>query len=301
MIPLPSGTKIKESQNGKRAIFEIGSLYPGYGATIGNSLRRVLLSSLEGAAVTQVKIEGVQHEFSTIDGVMEDVINIILNLKQLNFKVFSDEPQKATLSVKGEKEVKAGDFNFPTQVEIVNPEAPIATLTDKDAKLEMEVKIEKGIGFVLAEEMKQTKEEVGQITIDAIFTPVKAVDFGVRNMRVGERTDFDRLTIEVETDGSITPEKAFDNACEILIQHFTMMKNSTDQAQISPSIKKEKSKKTTKSKWQDFQLSSRIINILEAKKLTPKKVKDMKVSDLLEVEGIGEKSAGEILKAVKEK
>ena len=134
MISLPSEAKIKnQSKEGKKASFEVESLYPGYGTTIGNSLRRVLLSSLEGAAITQVKIEDVQHEFSTIEGVKEDVINIILNLKQLNFKVFSDEPQKATLSVSGEKEVTASDFDFPTQVEIVNGDAPIASLTDKKA------------------------------------------------------------------------------------------------------------------------------------------------------------------------
>ncbi len=303
MIPLPSGTKIKEIESGTKAIFEIESLYPGYGTTVGNSLRRVLLSSLEGAAVTQIKIEGVQHEFATIDGVMEDVINIILNLKQLNFKVFSDEDQKATLSVKGEKVVKAGDFNFPTQVEIVNPDAPIATLTDKDAELEMEIKIEKGVGFVSAEEMKEGKEEVGQITIDAIFTPVKAVDFEVRNMRVGERTDFDRLAVEVETDGSITPEEAFDSACQTLVEHFNLIKVlAREEDEIDVSEKEEKKDKEQVEKtWEDFDLSSRITNILDEKGITPKKVQKMEENDLLDVDGIGKKSAEEILKAVKDK
>ncbi len=313
MISLPSQPKIKEQdKEGKSAVFEIEALYPGYGTTIGNSLRRVLLSSMVGAAVTQVKIEDVQHEFSTIDGVMEDVINIILNLKQLNFEVFSDEPQKATLSVKGEKEVKASDFKFPTQVEIVNPDQKVATLTKKGAKLEMEITIEKGVGFVSAEEMKEGKEEVGQITVDAAFTPVRKVNFNVENMRVGERTDFDRLTIEVETDGSITPEKALVESCKTLVDHFNLIKDPFQVEEEKPKKEKkekkekkdekkkdEKPKKKKGADLADLDLSSRVLNILEDQGLTVKELSEMEKEDLMDIEGIGKKSAEDILKVIK--
>ena len=306
MISLPSEIKIKDKdEEGKKASFQVESLYPGYGTTIGNSLRRVLLSSLEGAAITQVKIEDVQHEFSTIEGVKEDVINIILNLKQLNFKFFADEPQKATLAVSGEKQVTAGDFDFPTQVEVVNEDAPIATLTSDDANLEMEVTIEKGVGFVSAEEMKDGKEQVGQITVDAIFSPVKAVNFEVENMRVGERTDFDRLTVEIETDGSITPEDAFVSACDTLVEHFNFLKKiSGEKATEEVEEKKgkeesqEEKEKKEEGSLDDLDLSSRVVNILKEEGLTIDDIKSMEESDLKDIDGIGPKSAESILKAV---
>ena len=313
MISLPSEIKIKnQEKEGKKATFEVESLHPGYGTTIGNSLRRVLLSSLEGAAITQVKIEDVQHEFSTVEGIKEDVINIILNLKQLNFKFFADEPQKATLSVSGEKEVKAKDFDFPTQVEIVNGDAPIATLTSDDAELEMEVTIEKGVGFVSAEEMKDGKEQVGQITVDAIFSPVKSVNFDVENMRVGERTDFDRLTVEVETDGSVDPKEAFVGACDTLVEHFNFLKSGLEVSEDKPKkeeVKKEaeddepkegKAEEKTDGRLEDLDLSSRVVNILEDEGLTVQDIKSMEESDLKNIDGIGPKSAESILKAVKD-
>lgn len=312
MISLPSEPKIKEEGNNK-ATFEISSLYPGYGTTIGNSLRRVLLSSLEGAAITQVKIEGVQHEFSTIDGIKEDVINIMLNLKQLNFRFFSDEPQKATLSVKGEKEVTAKDFDFPTQVEIVNEDAPVATLTTDDAELEMEVTIETGTGFVSAKEMKEGKEEVGQITVDAIFSPIEKVNFDVENMRVGERTDFDRLTLEVKTDGSITPQEAFVEACDTLVEHFNLIKDPFAEKSEKPKKKAEKKEEESKEKEEkstkeedkrsidDLDLTSRVRNILKDEGLKIEDLKEMEEGDLKDINGIGKKSAQRILEAVNEK
>lgn len=221
MIPLPLQPKIIEKK-GNRAIFQIEALYPGYGVTIGNSLRRVLLSSLAGAAVTRVKIRGIQHEFSTIPGILEDVIEIILNLKQLRFKLFTSEIQKAGLKVKGEKEVKASDFELPSQVEIVNKTAHIATLTTKKAELEMEIQIEKGLGYQPRESREEEKLEIGEISLDAIFTPVKKVSYQIENMRVGKRTDFDRLNLEIKTDGQITPEEAFSQASEILVKHFSL-------------------------------------------------------------------------------
>jgi len=222
MIPLPLKPKIIKKEKNK-ATFEIEALYPGYGVTIGNSLRRVLLSSLEGAAVTNVKIKGISHEFSTLPGILEDIITLMLNLKQLRFKMFVSEPQRAILKAKGEKEVKGSDFELPAQLELVNKDCHIATLTSKNAQLEMEIQIEKGIGYVPREAREREKPEIGTIPLDAIFTPVKRVTFRVENMRVGERTDFDRLFLEVETDGTISPEEAFYQASEILVNHFNLL------------------------------------------------------------------------------
>lgn len=248
MVSLPSQPKIIEKKDNS-AIIEIESLWPGYGVTVGNALRRVLLSSLPGAAITQVKIKGVQHEFSTMPGVLEDVITVILNLKQLRFKIYSDEPQKATLTIKGEKTVKGGDFELPTQVELSNPGAHIATITDKKAEIEMEILIEKGMGYEPVEARKEKKLEIGAIALDAIFTPVKKVSYRVENMRVGERTDYDRLIMELETDGTITPEEAVSAASDILVKHFSLIEESFKSAL---SVKKEEKemveKKTKKAK-----------------------------------------------------
>lgn len=250
MILLPKPPKVIDKKE-NRARFEIEALYPGYGITIGNSLRRVLISSLPGAAVTQMKIKGVQHEFSTIKGVLEDVVTIIMNLKQMRFKMFSDEPQKAFLKIKGEKEVKGSDFKLPSQVELANKSCHLATLTDKKTELDMEIQIEKGIGYEPVERRKrQGKLEIGVIPIDAIFTPIKRVSYKVENMRVGERTDFDRLYLDIETDGTITPEDAFVRATEILVKHFSLFtenfkplveKKSPEKKPVS---KKKKPKKS---------------------------------------------------------
>jgi DNA-directed RNA polymerase subunit alpha len=236
MIPLPHPPKIiKKKEN--FAQFEIEGLYPGYGVTIGNTLRRVLISSLEGAAVTNVKIKGVHHEFSTIPGVLEDVITVILNLKKLRFKLFSEEPQKAVLKIKGKKEVKGSDFELPGQVELVNKDAPVCTVTDKKKELEMEIQIDKGIGYEPLERRKKEKLEVGAIPLDAIFTPIRKVSFRVENMRVGKRTDFDRLFLDIETDGTITPQEAFARTSEILVNHFSL---------FGENFKHEKEKKRSK-------------------------------------------------------
>jgi DNA-directed RNA polymerase subunit alpha len=225
MIPLPQKPKIIKKEKNK-ATFEIEALYPGYGVTIGNALRRVLLSSLEGAAVTQMRIKGVPHEFTTIPGVAEDVITIMLNVKKLRFQMLTDEPQIAKLKVKGEKEIKGADFELPSQVKLVNPNCHIATLTSKSSELEMEIQIEKGVGYLARERRAKEKVPIGTILVDAIFTPIKRVSFRVENMRVGERTDFDKLFLEIETDGILSPEEAFLKASEILSEHFNFFKES---------------------------------------------------------------------------
>lgn len=277
MPTLPKQPKIVKKEGENKAVFEIEALYPGYGVTIGNSLRRVLLSSLPGAAVTQVKIKGVQHEFSTIQGVLEDVITIILNLKQMRFKIYTEEPQKAVLKIKGEKEVRGSDFKCSSQVELVNKSCHIAALTNKSAELEMEIQIEKGVGYSPRETRKKDKLEIGVIPLDAVFTPIKRVSFGVENMRVGERTDFDRLNLEIETDGTITPETAFTQASENLVRQFSLFAEAFRVDTTPPlKIKKEKdliSKKTRKtqklSKKQSFKPKSKGKN---AKKKKGKKI-----------------------------
>jgi len=250
IIPLPRQPKIIEKK-GNKAIFEIEALYPGYGTTLGNSLRRVLLSSLSGAAVTQMKIKGVSHEFSTIPGVLEDVVLIMMNLKQLRFKVFSKEPQKANLKIKGEKEVRGFDFKIPSQVELINKNCHIATLTSKSAELDMEIQIEKGLGYSPIETRKKEKLEIGAIPVDAIFTPVKRVSYRVENMRVGERTDFERLHFEIETDGVFSPEEALFKASEILVNHFSLVSDAfrkEEKEKPVREVKTEKKKRKNKAK-----------------------------------------------------
>lgn len=239
MIQLPTEPKLV-SREGNKAVFEISPLYPGYGTTIGNSLRRVLISSLEGSAVTSIKIKGVDHEFSSIEGVLEDVLDIILNLKRVRFKLHKDEPVMLMLKAKGERVVTAEDIETNSDVEVVSTDQHIATITDKKTELEMEITIEKGVGYVPVEQRQKEKISIGQIAVDGIFTPIKGVNFTVENIRVGQRTDYNKVLLEVETDGSITPDEAIKKASEILIQHFNIV--------TSIEIPKEGVKKETKSK-----------------------------------------------------
>lgn len=307
MIPLPKPPKIIEKK-GNFARFMIEALYPGYGVTIGNTLRRVLLSSLPGAAITQVRIKGIQHEFSTIPGVLEDVIEIMLNLKQLRFKLYTVEPQSATLKVKGEKEVKGADFKLPSQVEIINKDAHIATLTDKTAALEMEILIERGLGYEPVERRKKEKLEIGMIPLDAIFTPIRKINYHVENMRAGERTDFDRLFFEIETDGTLTPEEAMSEASVILINHFSLFSETFKKPKIEPrsvitTKKKREEKKEeeiNKKPIEGLKLSTRTSNLLLSNNIkTVGKILRKTEKDLLNLEGMGEKGIKEIKKALK--
>ncbi|MBU3918897.1 DNA-directed RNA polymerase subunit alpha [Patescibacteria group bacterium] len=271
MIPLPQPVKISEKKD-NYVSFVIEGLYPGYGVTLGNALRRVLLSSLEGAAITQVKIKGVDHEFSTISGILEDVITICLNLKKLRFKIYSDEPQKAILKIKGEIKITGKDFELPSQLELVNSEQHIANLTDKKANLEMEILIKKGIGYESKEMRDKDKLEVGQLSLDATYTPIKRVSFDVENMRVGERTDFDRLILNIETDGTTTPEEALLRATEILDEHFSLIINEKDQLIGEKKKKIEKVKKVSKKKVvRDTKAVKKVSKKTESKKPVSKK------------------------------
>jgi DNA-directed RNA polymerase subunit alpha len=203
-ILLPSKPRIV-SEDGNKGTYEIDNLYPGYGHTLGNSLRRIILSSLSGCAVTSVSIEGVSHEFSTLEGVKEDVITILLNLKRIRFQMVGDEPQKISLSVKGPKQVTAKDFTMTGQVDILNKEQVIAEITKKDTAFNVTVTIERGLGYVAKEDHKKEKVEIGAIAVDANFTPIRRASYEVENMRVGDRTDHNRLKLVIETDGTITP------------------------------------------------------------------------------------------------
>lgn len=249
-IALPSKPKYTEiaKNHGK---FEIGGCYPGYGSTLGNALRRVLLSSLPGAAIRSVKIKGVSHEFSTIPGVMEDVVQVILNLKQVRFRSHSEEPVTVTLKAKGEGAVTGKDIKCPSSVEVVNPDQVIATISDKKSELEMDIVVDRGLGYVAVETREDEEREIGEIAIDAIYTPVKRVNYEVENMRVGKRTDYDKITLEVVTDGSVTPEEAFSQTVKILVDQFSVLLEG-EAAEVAPAEEKEeKEEKPKKAKKEE--------------------------------------------------
>ena len=212
---------VREEEN--LGVFEIENLYAGYGITLGNALRRVLLSSLPGAAVTQVKIKGVDHEFSTIPSIIEDVVEILLNIKKLRLRLHTDEPQTIMLKAKGETKASGKNIEAHTSVEVMNPELHIATLTSKKADLEIEMRVERGLGYEPVELRKKEKLSIGAIALDAFFSPVKKVSFVSENMRVGDRTDYNKLKLVIETDGSLTPEDALQRSARILVQHFMIV------------------------------------------------------------------------------
>ena len=228
--------------------FEIEGLYNGYGLTLGNALRRTLFSSLPGAAITQVKMKGVDHEFSTMPGVIEDVVEICLNLKKIRFRLFTDEPQTLTLKVKGEKEVSASDIEVNSEVEIITPDIHIASLSAKSSDFELELKVERGLGYVPVEARKFEKLPIGTISLDSLFSPVIKVNFTVENMRVGDRTDYNKLKIEVRTDGSITPSSAMHKASNILKDHFDKLSKLEVMEIASEPAEETKAKKTSKKK-----------------------------------------------------
>ncbi len=243
MIQLPEEIKLVKKE-GTKAVFEIGPLMPGYGATIANPLRRVLLSSLEGAAITSIKIHGVEHEFGAIAGVQQDVIEVLLNLKRLRFRSFSAEPVILILKVKGEREVTGEDIQLTSDVELVNPEQKICTITDKKTELEIEFTVSKGRGYVAVETRQKEKLPIGVIAVDAAFSPVRMVNFTIDDVRVGQRIDFNRVTMEVDTDGSIQPEQAMKEAGQILADHFSLVAAiAVPDAEEKPVKKAKKAKK----------------------------------------------------------
>lgn len=308
-ISFPSKPKIIKQENNK-AVFEIEGCYPGYGITLGNALRRVLLSSLKGAAITGVKIKGVQHEFSTIPHIFENIIDIILNLKQIRFKLFSAEPVIVSLKAKGEKEVTAKDIQTTSDMEIINKDAHIATLTDKKAELEMEIEVAPGLGYEPIDARKKERLEIGKIAIDAIYSPVRKVNFEVEDMRVGERTDYNRLRLEIETDGTISPVEALAGASNILVEHFKITADLKEKKEAKEKAvsggkatkagKEEKETGPSKIKVEDLKMSIRTItSLVEDGIKTVGGLARKNEEDLAEVKGLGDKGIKEIKKALK--
>ncbi|MFA5888804.1 MAG: DNA-directed RNA polymerase subunit alpha [Candidatus Paceibacterota bacterium] len=283
--------------------YEIDGLYPGYGHTLGNSLRRIILSSLPGFAITAVKIAGVSHEFSVVPNMKEDVITMLLNLKMIRFSASTDESQTLILKVKGTKVVTAGDIKLPGGVEISNPEQIIATLTNKNAELDVEILIEKGLGFVSKEVLQKNRVDIGQITLDAIFTPIKRVSYEVENMRIGDRTDFNRLKIYIETDGTLTPKEALEKSIETMINQLKAIIGFKEEEIIIPTSpqKTNNNEKTDvdddvlKTRIETLNLSARTLNALSNANIrTVGGLARKKEKDILEIEGLGQKALTEI-------
>lgn len=246
-LPLPKSLTLADDR-GQRAVFTIEPLYPGYGMTVGNALRRVLLSSLPGAAITSVKFEAVTHEFSTLPYVKEDVVDIILNLKQVRLRMHNDEPVTISLESSGAKNVTAADIKATSDVEVVNPKQHIATLTDSAAKLSLELTVGKGRGYVPVENREKERLPLGTIAIDAIYTPVKNVNFTNANVRVGQMTNFDKLSLDITTDGTITPTEALTQATTILVDHFQFVLSETGHLPVPTAASDDKPKRVRKKK-----------------------------------------------------
>lgn len=308
-ILLPSIPRVVEETTNK-GIYEIENLYPGYGHTLGNSLRRIIHSSIAGVAITSIKIEGVQHEFSTVEGLVEDVISLILHLKRVNFKMTGDDAQTLTLSVKGEKKVYAKDISCPSQVEVINEDEYICELSGKNPKLEIELTVEKGIGYMAkTARLKNEKTPIGTIALDADFTPIRRVKYEVEDMRVGDRTDYNKLVLFIETDGSVSPREAFTHSVETMIAQLQILTTIGEKkAKVEIVTKKAESADSNdeggeddvkKTKIDDLGLSSRALNALMMAGIkSVAGIVRKSEADLLEVEGLGAKAVEEIKEAV---
>ncbi len=307
-VALPSKPRvIKEEEF--RGIYEIDGLYPGYGHTLGNSLRRIILSSLPGAAITKVKIEGAEHEFSVMEGVKEDIITMLLNFKRIRLALHSDEPITMNLKKSGVGLVTAADISAPSQVEILSPEQPIAELTDKKSELNVEITVEKGLGYVAREIHQKDKVDIGTIALDAVFTPIRRANYEVENMRVGDRTDFNRLRIFVETDGTMTPREAVEQAIEVMIHQLKAVIGFQDTTQAvaapaavevadSPAVTVDPD--ALKTRIETLDLSARTQSALdEANIRTVGGLVRKKKDDILALDGIGPKGVEEIESTLK--
>src|SRR3989338_2943137 len=306
-IILPSKPRVVLEEPAK-GVYEIDGLYPGYGHTLGNSLRRTLLSSLPGAAATRVKIEGISHEFSTIPGVKEDVIAILLNLKKLRFKMTTFEPQTVNLKAKGAKEVTVKDLELPGQVEVVDSDVVIATTTDKSAVLNMKITVEPGLGYVSRDSLQKEKAAVGEMVLDAAFTPIRRVNYEVENMRVGDRTDFNRLRLTIQTDGTISPKQALEDSIKIMINQLKAVVGfrepeeevveSAEEA-MDAEVPGAGEEDKNKVRIENLGLSERIVKALSDSSIrTVGCLVRRSGKDLLELEGVGEKALNEIKRAV---
>ncbi len=293
-ITLP---RIKNTKTqGFYASYDIEPLEAGYGMTLGNALRRVLLSSLPGAAVTSILIDGVQHEFQDVPNVMEDVTEIVLNVKKLRLRSFSDHPVSMRLEVNGERVVTAADIMAPSTVEIVNPDLYIATLDNDDARLEMELVVETGKGYVPADSKED--QPIGVIPVDAIYTPVQKVNYTVEHTRVGQITNYDKIVLEMWTDGTITPDEALRQSADILVRHFTQLANYRAilvEPEKAPLSSMPIPPKIYETPIEELDLSVRAYNCLKRSNITKVgQVLSMNEDDLLGVRNFGEKSLQEL-------
>jgi DNA-directed RNA polymerase subunit alpha len=301
-VTLPSKPRVV-SEAEFQGVYEIDGLFPGYGHTLGNSLRRIILASLPGATITQVKIEGVPHEFATIAGIKEDVITILLNLKRVRFKLHGDGPIKVTLKQSAVGVVTAKDMNVPSQIEILSPDQAIAEITQKGTTLDMELTIERGLGYVPREIHQRDKVEIGTIALDAVFTPIRRANYEVENMRVGDRTDYNRLRLMIETDGTITPREALEQSIEIMIHQLKAVIGFQDQAAASapaevaaPVAHAEPDTEVLKTRIETLELSSRTLQALETASIrTVGGLVRKKKDDILALDGIGPKGVEEII------
>ncbi len=314
-IVLPKKLNVVQEE-GSKGIYEIEGLYPGYGHTLGNSLRRIILSSLPGVSITSVKIKDAEHEFATLNGVKEDVLSILLNLKKVRFSLATEEEAVVTLSVKGNKEVTAADFDTVGGVEVMNPEQYIAEVTAKTGSLDIELTLAKGIGFVSKEDFTDNKPSVGTILVDAIFSPIRKVNYEVEHMRVGDRTDYNLLRVNLETDGSITAKEALEQSLHIMINQFrsildlkhieesnTVLNNTVEEEGIvrveqtveEETIDEEERVELLKTRIDTLDFSSRTEKSLnEASIRTLGGLVQKTADDLLDLDGFGQKSLEEV-------
>ena len=306
-VALPSKPRVTKEEE-FFGVFEIDGLYPGYGHTLGNSLRRIILSSLPGAAITQVKIDGVSHEFSTIAGIKEDVVTILLNLKRVRLLMHSDTPLTLTLKANGAQVVTASSIVAPSQITILNPDQKIAEITDKSVNLNIELTVEHGLGYVPREVHQKEKVDIGTIALDAVFTPIRRVNYEVENMRVGDRTDYNRLRVFIETDGTLTPREALENSIEIMIHQLKAIIGLQDSVQnsapevASVSEEDEVSEEVgaddaemLKTRIETLDLSTRTQNALENANIrTLGGLVRKKKDDILALDGIGPKGVDEL-------
>jgi len=307
-IALPSKPRVV-SESERSGTYEIDGLYPGYGYTLGNSLRRIILSSLPGAAITHVKIPGVSHEFSTIEGVKEDVVTMLLNIRKIRLKIATDEPQSLSLSVKGPKVVTAADLKVPGQLEVLNPESYIGEITGKNT-LELELRAERGLGYVPKEAHQKERVEVGTIALDAIFSPIRRVNYEVENMRVGDRTDFNRLRILIETDGALSPREALERAIETMIHQLKAIvgfkeEEVADLGMRAPEAAPERAEKAAldsemlKTRITELNLPQRVEAALDNASIrTVGGLVRKREDDLLAIEGLGQKGLQEVKRAL---
>ncbi len=308
-VSLPSKPRVVKEEE-FRGIYEIDGLYPGYGHTLGNSLRRIILSSLPGSAITHVKITGAEHEFSTLAGIKEDVITILLNLKRVRIASHSDEPLTMTLKKKGNGIVTAKDIDAPSQIEILSPEQPIAEITNKTTELEIEMTVENGMGYVAREVHQKDKVEVGVIAMDAVFTPIRRANYEVENMRVGDRTDYNRLRIMLETDGTMTPREALEQSIEVMIHQLKAVIGFKDEeveaSAVTPEVApgetdgEEIDPDVLKTRIETLDLSARTLSALEEANIrTVGGLVRKKKDDILALDGIGPKGVEEIIDLLK--